>query len=293
VADTKAVLGYGGQIYCNENNLYITQQKSDKVQIIKVKLGKEEIQFTATGKVSGSVYDQFAMDEKDGYLRIATTSENKKGTDVNNLYVLDENLKVVGKVTGFAKDESIQAVRYIDDKAYVITYEQTDPLFIIDLSNPTAPEITGSVKITGFSSLLVPVDENTLLGIGYSTEETELGEATNGIKFALFDISDSSAPKILDSEVMEQSYSYAQWTHKALVVNQKEGYYAIPYDTYDYNNDEESHGVVTLKVVNNDIVITNTFKSEKLTDMSRCTYIDDYLYGIDYTGTIVGFKYSE
>lgn len=304
-ADTKAVLGAADTLYCNENNMYITQEKisyssnaeeisySAKTQIVKVKLSKEEITFAATGKVNGYLYGQFAIDEKDGYLRVATTSTNKKGKDVNNLYILDENLNLTGKVTGFAEDESIKAVRYIDDKAYVITYEQTDPLFIIDLSNPKNPEITGSVKITGFSSLLVPVDENTLLGIGYNTEETELGEALDGIKFALFDISDSNNPKVLDSKVMENSDSEAQYDHKALIVNPKQDYYAIPYTEYAYEYDESTQGVVTLKVVNNKIQITNKFESKNANDIYRCTYIDNYIYAIDYQGNIISFKYLE
>ena len=84
--------------------------------------------------------------------------------------MLDSGLNQIGAVEGFAKDESIKAVRYMGDTAYVITYEETDPLFVIDLSTPSDPQILGKVKISGFSTMLVPIDENTVLGIGYNTD---------------------------------------------------------------------------------------------------------------------------
>ena len=113
---------------------------------------------------------------------------------MNNLYVLDGELNPVGEVTGFAPDESIKAVRYMENTAYVITYEQTDPLFVIDLTDPTTPVITGEVKISGFSSMLVPIDENTVLGIGYHTEdEGREMEIQEGLKIVTFDVSDKNA----------------------------------------------------------------------------------------------------
>jgi uncharacterized secreted protein with C-terminal beta-propeller domain len=333
--NTKAVLGGSSNIYCNENDLFITQTKyndtnyTDKetttsettatttqtqedttsnseeladadiaidsfrtaeTEILKITLGKEDIQFTATAKVDGYLYSQFALDEQDGYLRVATTSKNKKGTDINNLYILDSNLELTGKVTGFAKNESIKAVRYIGDMAYVITYEETDPLFIIDLSNPKKPEITGQVKITGFSTLLVPIDENTLLGIGYNTEQGEEMEVvTNGIKFALFDISDSNHPKVITSEVVSDVESVVQDNYKALVVNRAEGYFAIPYEKYV--QDTWSTGVLTFEVKDNKVQITNQLEAKNLDNsVVRCTYIDDYLYAIDYSGNITSFQ---
>ena len=302
-ANTKAVLGVGTTIYCNEQHMYVVQEKGNysndiyktTSEIIKIDLAGDEIKFTNTGKVDGRLYGQFAMDEKDGYLRVATTSTSKDGKDINNLYILDSNLKKVGEVTGFAKNESIKAVRYIKDKAYVITYEQTDPLFIIDLSNPKNPKIEGSIKITGFSSLLVPVDDKTLLGIGYNTEKTQLGEALDGIKIAVFDISDSGKPKVLDSKILKGAYSDVQYDHKALVVNSEKEYYAIPYNQDQYNDNKLSQGVLTFKVQNGKIKITNQFK-ENVNDYNqilRCTYVDDYVYAINENGKITGYKYKE
>jgi uncharacterized secreted protein with C-terminal beta-propeller domain len=138
-------------------------------------------------------------------------------------------------VTGFARNESIKAVRYMGTKAYVITYEAIDPLFIIDLADPKDPRIEGEVKIDGFSTLLVPAGEGRLIGIGHATGDNGYGgEYDSGLKLALFDISDPSHPKVLDSKEYENMTSPAQSDHHALTVNQEEGWYAIPYDIYDY-----------------------------------------------------------
>ena len=286
--DTKAVLGAGKDIYCNENHLYVLcynyAKEIEQTEIIKFSIDNGFIKFKTSNNVIGRIDNQYSVDEKDGNFRIATTYSDKKGDEYNALYVLDENLKEIGKVKGFAKGETIQAVRYFGDMAYVITYEQTDPLFIIDLSNPKKPEIKGSVKISGFSSMLHPVDENTLLGIGYSTESMEWGESEDGIKIALFDISDSTKPKVLDSKVMKDCYSQAQENPKALVVNNDMGYFALPI----YEDGSGSSGAKIFKIENNKIKFTQSIKisDQYLFTAERCTYIDDYLYLIRSNGNM-------
>lgn len=295
--NSKALFGGGSHIYCNENNMYVAMNKyvwksfesyeSSLCQIVKVQLGSDSIDFTAAGEIKGNTNNQFSMDEKDGYLRIATTTYGGSDKKSNNLFILDENLKTVGEVTGFARNEEIKAVRFIGNTAYVITYEQTDPLFVIDVSDPSNPEIKGSVEITGFSSLLVPVDENTLLGIGYETKVNDVGITTDGIKLALFDISNPESPSVLDSFVMENADSEAQYNHHALVVNKTEGYYAIPYNSFYYENidgyDEyrlENTGVLMFGAENGKIVINSDFniKNENNSYSARCTYIGDTMY---------------
>lgn len=298
--DTKAIFGAGSNIYCNENNMYITMGQwiwskdialldgvraiESKTQIVKVSLSESSIQFTATCEVAGDINNQFSLDEKDGKLRVATTSYNENDERTNNLFILDESLNKIGEVTGFADNESIQAVRFIGDTAYVITYEQVDPLFIIDLSDPANPQIKGEVEITGFSSLLVPVDENTLLGIGYSTYQGEYGEATDGLKLALFDISDHENPTVLDSFVLNDAYSEAQQNHHALVVNYDKGYYAIPYEIFNQNTYENTNGALTFEVNDGKIDVTNQFVIEENETAIRCTYADDNLYVFNYSG---------
>lgn len=291
--ETKAILGAGEQIYCNEKNMYVAGASYEYLEnnneisdvafynsttrLVKISL-ENGIEFTAEGKINGNLNNQFSMDEKDGYLRVATTSNDKNGNEINNLYVLDSDLKKVGEVTGFAKDESIRAVKFLGDTAYVITYEQTDPLFVIDLSDPKAPEIKGSVKISGFSTMLMPVDENTILGIGYSDEEREDGIVTNGLKLALFDISDSAKPRVLDSKEFIGYESQVQYNHKALVINKEQGYYAIPYAEYNSEASAKA-GILTFEITDREINMTENFKTlNSGYTCPRCTYVNDTLY---------------
>lgn len=274
-ADTKAFLGCGSSVYCNKNHMYITVNGAE-TEIVKAELTESEIKFTATAKVKGYVHNQFSMDERNGCFRIATSDEIG-----NNLYIFDSQLNKISEITGFAENEQIQAMKYIGDMAYVITYEQIDPLFVIDLSDPHNPEIKGSVEITGFSSQLVSVDENTLLGIGYDDQ--------SGIKIALFDISNPSSPAVLDSYTMLNSYSNAQHNHKAIVVNKGKNYFAIDYS--QYASESESGGIV-FEIKDNKIHILNRhiIHPTNYDEAERVTYIDDTLYVLDSGGDIYSFN---
>lgn len=302
---TKAVLGAGDKLYCNENNLYLatTDFKSDSMlskgytRLVKFNLNKTKIKLTACGEVKGTVNDQFSLDEKDGKLRIATTVSNNmsEGGDVNFLYILDEKLKKTGEVSGFARNEHIEAVRYIGNTAYVITFERTDPLFVIDLSDIKHPKITGEVKIDGFSSSLTPVDENTLLGIGYSTKTNEMGGVqTNGLKIVLFDISDKNRPKVISEKEMTGCSSPAQENHKAIVINKEKGYFAIPINE-DYENssvgiikiDGKGFSFANLDSQRNyypnedyDPYVNGEYIPYEGNRIERCTYIGDYIYAL-------------
>lgn len=282
---TKAVLGSSDSIYCSGSAIYLpdyrvdyrsfTEQSADeRTWIMKADIRKGKIDFTAQGSIRGWINDQFSMDEKDGYFRVAATAY-VKGKDVNYLYVLDENLNTVGKVKGFAGGEQIKAVRYMGDTAYVITYEQTDPLFVIDLSDPAAPEMLGNVKITGFSSLLVPEGEGKLIGIGTATSEEEFGEVEDGVKIALFDISDPDSPKVLDSMEYKDWSSDVQYDHRALTVNGRENWYAIPYA--DWN--EDTGGVLQFKVNGQTLEEMANYETEQ--GIARCLFIDQYIYGLE------------
>lgn len=258
---TSAVMGSSGEIYCSGANLYITsviysrpkagQSPSSgsggvedftvsipedypepQTQILKVSLSGSKVKFLRSATVDGVIKDQFSMDETKGTFRIATTA-GMDGRDVNHLFILNEKMKEIGSVRDFAPDEHIEAVRYLNDMAYVITYRQTDPLFVIDLRDPSAPVIKGHVKISGFSTLLHPADPKHLLGLGYSTRETGSGEATDGMKLALFDTSDPAAPTVADSLSIPGMSSEVQYNHKALMVSPDGTFYAFPFQWWD------------------------------------------------------------
>lgn len=317
-AVTKAILGAGEDIYCNDHNLYSVSgewNSKDNVystRIVRASLDGLKVKFNATAKVRGYALSQFAMDEKDGYFRIATTSE-RGGIDVNNLFVLDPDLKEAGSVTGFARNESIKAVRYVGDKAYVITYEAIDPLFIIDLSDPEDPSIEGEVMIDGFSTLLVPVNEGRMLGIGHATGDNGYGgEYDSGLKLALFDISDPSHPAVLDSMEFKDMMSPAQSDHHALMVNAEAGYYAIPYSIDRYGDividgggalieDEDvladkepavdsSHEAGVLVFGADDSIRLMEQHALDQNWLVRNVYIGDWIYALDSEGNISSFR---
>lgn len=316
--ESKAILGASNNIYCNRDNMYITSivygdyyttddedeivvdevdgdmadtnvVYNDKTQIIKVSL-KDGIKFVATAKVDGYIDSQYSMDEKDGYFRIATTCNDEKGVEVNNLLVFDEKLNEVGSVSGFAPTESIKAVKYIGDTAYVITYEQTDPLFVIDLKNPRKPMILGECKISGFSTMLVPIGDDRLMGIGYYTQNEDYTdmEVQEGIKIALFDISDKTNPKVLDEQVFKGYSSEVQYQPKALVYDAEKDTYFIPYFTSSFDSDKYSTGALGIKIDGKEIAPATRYKvnAGEYNTIYRCTFVDDYLYMFNFDGYI-------
>ena len=132
-----------------------------------------DVDLLATGDVEGRVLNQFSMDEShDGFFRIATTSS--AGALDNFVFVMERDgdlLDVVGSVDGIGKGETIQAVRFLGDRAYVVTFRMVDPLFSIDLADPENPQVTGELKVPGFSTYLHPISEEMLVGFGRDADE--------------------------------------------------------------------------------------------------------------------------
>ena len=176
--------------------------------------------YEASGKVPGWVLNQFALDESDDRLRVATTSQ---GSDWNGsesgVYVLENTggeLEIVGEVTGLGTGETIFAVRFVDDAAFVVTYLQVDPLYTIDLSDPVNPVMRGELKIPGFSNYLHMVDADHVLGIGQDMDEN--GWESFGVQISLFDISDLDDPKRAQEHQLtldDTTWSSAQNEHHA------------------------------------------------------------------------------
>ncbi len=313
-----ALIGAVEDVYCNESNMYLYTTKWRYTEIVdyesydggiitdsaspsseepittdiyKVSLS-DGITFTACATINGWLDSRYSLDEKDGYLRVAATIEDEKNNKTNALYILDSDLKEVGKVTGIAKDEEIKAVRYVGDIAYVITYEETDPLFVIDLSDPKSPTVLGEVKIDGFSTMLVPVDENTLLGVGVYTEDSKntAMQVENGTKLVLFDVSDKLHPKVLDEKIYRSCESEAIYEPRAFVKNPDRGDYLIPLNYYEYKINKNTEyadtivhgGALNFKVENGKIAeiarpevkVTNDYDDV----INRCLYVGDNIY---------------
>gem|GEM_PF-343585 len=167
-------------------------------EITKLSVSQGDLDLLATGVVPGRVNDRFSLDEHDGYLRVATTTDTTSGM-TNNLYVMDhadDQLNIVGQLEGLAPSEKIYSARFMDETAFLVTFRRIDPLFAIDLSDPTAPRVAGELKVTGFSDYLQPINDTHLLGIGREAdpETGQVGE----LQISLFDVSDLSNPTLID-----------------------------------------------------------------------------------------------
>lgn len=255
-AVTKAVLGMAEQIMMSTDSLFLTAGiaggeggwRSRDTGITRFSVKDGAIRYVSSGKVKGIIDGQFSLDEFDGNLRIATTGYDDNNKSSNNLYVLDAQMNRIGAIEGLAEGERIYSVRYRGETAYVVTFRQVDPLFVIDLSNPKQPVVKGELKIPGFSEYLHPIDSNTLIGLGMNTTVTKYGGVVeDGMKLSLFDVSDPAAPKEKASFLLGNmgSYSEAIGNHKAfLYYPQKNliGFPAVVYTTTGATADDPWSG---------------------------------------------------
>ncbi len=282
---SKAVLGGGEQSYCTKDTLYISnsvydyelyteQQLTDeeisvdmgRTEIFAFLLNEGRIEYKNYGTVSGIVDDQFSMDEYNGYFRVATTV-GWNGYSI--VTVLDKSLKRVGELTKIAEGESIYSVRFIGDTAYVVTFENTDPLHVIDLSDPKNPKILGQLEVPGFSTYMHPVGDKYILGIGQERDENGefIGDEMN-TKLSVFDISDPMNPTQVSKQVLD-GYCMAQDNHKALTVL-PDGSFVIPFNNYYYSDNGEQN---VLRAVhfsideNGQIILGKSYYSEHIKDV--------------------------
>ena len=186
--------------------------------------------YVASGQVEGRLLNQFAMSEFNGDLRVATTTDDWGGfgeQSESTVFVLrpdGDELRQISSVGGLGKDEQIYAVRFIDDLAYVVTFRQIDPLYVIDLSDTANPVEAGELKIPGYSAYLHPVGEGLLLGVGQDATDTG---RTTGTQLSLFDVSDPANPQRI-STLPIGGYSEVEWDHKAFLFWPEDGTIVLP-----------------------------------------------------------------
>ncbi len=210
------------------------QQERQKTVIHRIAIDNGAIEYGAKGEVPGYLLNQFSMDEHNSNLRVATTSDywtRQESVQYNNVYVLSSEMDIIGKKEGIAAKERIYSTRFLGDRLYMVTFRQIDPFFVIDLSNPSQPEILGELKIPGFSNYLHPYDEDHIIGLGQDTKENEWGGiSTTGLKLALFDVSDVANPKQVDQFVVGEqgTYSEALYDHKAFLFSKDKNLLVIP-----------------------------------------------------------------
>jgi len=228
------LLGEGGTMYVSEKNLYIAyyDYTGGRSVIHRFSLAPGGAAYAATGMVNGTVKNQFSMDEAGDVLRVATTSFLENST--SGVYLLDDRMEVLGALEGIAPGERIYAARFIGDRLYLVTFRQVDPLFVIDLSG-TKPAVLGALKIPGYSEYLHPCGDHCLIGVGRETTVNEWGgTATGGLKVALFDVGNVSAPTVVDTAVIGSGTtgSPALDDHRAFFFDERRGVLVLP--VFDY-----------------------------------------------------------
>ncbi len=191
--------------------------------------------YLGSGVVPGHVLNQFAMDQWDGRLRIATTQGRVPDPAVASAITVlapnaDHDLVRVGSVDGLAPGEDIRSVRFEGDRGYVVTFKKTDPLFVIDLAEPERPKILGELKIPGFSTYMHRIDDTHLLSIGFDANDHGSFAYFDGLLLQLFDVSDPKEPRLLFREKIgtRGSSSEAATNHLAFTYLADRGMLAVP-----------------------------------------------------------------
>lgn len=250
-------------IYASLNNLYLgasdeNWENWDEFTVVhKFSLTEEGIDYRATGSVEGYLgwsAPSFRMDEHNDYLRMVTTRYDDEGEPIHQLHILQETdgsqLESVAQLPNETHPkpigkplEDIYAVRFYGDKAYVVTFQRIDPLYVLDLANPEAPQIAGELELPGFSTYLHPVGDDYLFSFGYETDSNGM---QTGIKAGLFDIRDIHNPILVNEHLIGGDYSYSQalHDHRALSFLQaSDDQLRITLPTTDYFNtpEDEEH----------------------------------------------------
>lgn len=309
-ASVSSYLGSGQNVYASASNLYVAMghsnmhimpllartavngtassassmavapnSREETTDLFKFNLDEGQIRLAAKGSVPGTVLNQYSMDEQGGYFRIATTKGNLFGTgndqSKNNVYVLNESLQTTGQLENLAPGEKIYSVRFMGSRAYMVTFKKVDPLFVIDLKDPKAPQVLGSLKIPGYSDYLHPYDDTHLIGFGKDAVEVanesfggSAGSTTafyQGMKIAMFDVSDVSHPKEMFKEAIGDRGTDSELLHnpKALLFSKEKGIMAFP---------------VTLMKVNNQKATNNGIPA-----YGQFAYQGAYIYNVDLT----------
>lgn len=242
------------------------------------KVSLDTLEPVATGKVPGRIINQFALDEHEGILRIATTTGGRwmnrgQVVSANHVYALNENLDIIGRLEGLAETESIFAARFIENRLYMVTFEIIDPFFVIDLTDPTNIVNLGELKIPGFSRYLHPYSDNIIMGIGH--EADDLGRIT-GLKISLFDVSDVHNPIELTNYITDQrhAHSTALFEHRAFLFSKEKNLLVIPVVSYERNS--HYSGAFVFYVDDSSIELRGLI--EHSSQVERSLYIEELLY---------------
>ena len=259
VGQVATIMSGGDTVYASTERLYVASHRwvdwddadDEDVEGITTEIHRFDISgsdgpvYEASGSVDGFLLNQFAMSEHDGFLRVASTDRpnwwwQQQGSSESRVDVLERDggeLRVVGSVAGLGRGEQIFAVRFMGETGYVVTFRQTDPLYTIDLSDPTAPRVVGELKILGYSAYLHPIGDGLLLGIGQDADQQG---RISGTQISVFDVSDLADPiRIHQYTFPEFSNSEVEYDHHAFLYWPPTGIAVVPIGWWDYRESDE------------------------------------------------------
>lgn len=269
--------GDPGQLYMSNDNIYTTSKqyafnvdkRTTDTEIRKFAIEDKQFRYVGKIKVEGKLLNQFSMGEENGVLFVAHSKPPMDKKDRENIISsFNENMKKISSLRGIAPKEKIYSARFVDGKAYIVTFRMIDPLFVVDIKNPSMMKILGQLKIPGYSNYLHPYSEKYLIGFGYNVGQDIYGSDIRlGYKISLFDVSDYSKPKELSVVNIgeEGSYSYLGNNHKMLMFDSKRNIFALPifevsskkerYYNHDYTKYDYFYGVFVIQLSNEKLKI--------------------------------------
>jgi uncharacterized secreted protein with C-terminal beta-propeller domain len=259
------VIAGGQEIYATDTSTYVSTTdwsrdgspaKTGLHKFVTAQSGASA--YKGSGEIPGTLLNQYAMSEYKDVLRVASTVSERRGwvnsrqtTEgiVTTLHEQDGALRQLGQVGGLGRqdNESIRAVRFIEERAYVVTFRQTDPLYVLDLRNAAAPKVVGELKIPGYSGYLHPVGENLLLGVGQSGLDPG-NSGQSGVQFSLFDISDPASPRRIDTQTYGGGAAAAEFDPRAFLYWQPRNLIIAPTNLHgDHRGRGAFSGLVLLR----------------------------------------------
>lgn len=264
---------------------YVTRNLKNLEKTAIVKIDINDLEIKKTGYVPGRLLNQFSLDEDNDYLRTAVTLGEGgfsfgpiwlNVTSTNAVYVLDSELNIVGSLENLGLAERIYSARFYGDRGYLVTFRQTDPFYVLDLSVPQEPKLKGELKIPGFSSYLEELEDNLVLGVGRENFK---------VKVSLFDVSDPSNPVELDKYLLDEGWSEVLDNHRAFLKDERHKIFFLPSHKNGY---VFSYVDKKLKLEKEISSFQGDFQlGWRTSQIKRAIYIDDYLYLISEAGIVV------
>ena len=281
--DAKCIMNDNGEVYVSSDAMYLYHSdwsaSRELTKISKISFEDGVMKTGETTSVNGYLNDKFAISRQGDYLYVLPTADDGS-QPVNSLHVLDKDMKEVGVINEIARGERVYAARFVGKYVYFITYRQTDPLFVADISDPTAPKLLGELEVSGFSEYLHMWDDTHVLGIGYGNSNQ------SKIKLTMFDVSDPTKPVEVSQKLIDNTDNWGNefvYNYKAILADPKKNLIGFATDDYYLFSYDNENG---FKLVEQQAV---TYKN---TDGYRGIYKDNDFY-VAGNGEIKYFKLAE